>query len=53
MMVNYILIGNKLGNLDAVRKMWGKYERLLGRDKSAYYEYNKLLLEGMAAQKRG
>ena len=53
MMVNYILIGNKLGNLDAVRKMWGKYERLLGRDKSAYYEYNELLLEGMAAQKRG
>lgn len=33
--------------------MWGKYERLLGRNKSAYYEYNKLLLEGMAAQKRG
>ncbi|MFW5548749.1 MAG: hypothetical protein ACOCNY_00315 [Prevotella sp.] len=53
MMVNYILIAHKLGRLSSVRKMWGKYEKLLGKEKSGYYQFNKLLLEGLTAQTRG
>lgn len=53
MMVNYILIAHKLGRLSSVRKMWGKYEKLLGKEKTANYEFSKLLLEGLTAQTRG